>query len=159
MQKLLLANFNHFFQEFMVSTSLLRNETIWTGNGGMGLESVANEFVSIGERGFRGQSSTSGIDRNGVMYYNLVQRNGVGCWDTNKEYRKENLYTIGQDDVTLIFPNDLKLDRETEQGLWVISNRLPIYLYSQLNYNDVNFRVNYVTVNDVIKGTSCDPDF
>lgn len=139
----------------MVSTNVLRNETIWSGNGGMGLESVANEFVSIGERGLRGQSSTSGIDRNGVMYYNLVQRNAVGCWDTQKQYRIENLMVVGQDDETLIFPNDLKVDRESEQGLWVISNRLPIYLYSQLNYNDVNFRVNYVAVNDV--KTLCDP--
>lgn len=132
---------------------MLRNESLWT-NGGTGF---AKAFVPIGERGYRGQSSTSGIDRNGVMYYNLVQQNGVGCWDTAKQYRRENLNLIAQDDETLIFPNDLKVDREYEQGLWVITNRLPVYLYSKLNYNDVNFRINYVLVDEAIKGTSCDP--
>lgn len=50
-------------QEFMVSTSVLRNESAWTINNGAGL---SNAFIQIGNRGNRGQSSTSGIDRNNV---------------------------------------------------------------------------------------------
>lgn len=94
---------------------MLRNESLWT-NGGTGF---AQAFVPIGERGFRGQSSTSGIDRQNVMFYNLVQRDAVGCWDTRKQYRKENLGVVAQDSETLVFPNDLKIDREDDQVNYV----------------------------------------
>lgn len=39
----------------------------------------------------------------------------------------------------------------------MISNRLPVYLYSQLNFNDVNFRINRASVIDAVRGTNCDP--
>ncbi|KAG4070528.1 hypothetical protein HA402_012318 [Bradysia odoriphaga] len=135
--------------EFMVSTSVLRNESVWL-NGGL-----ANAFVPIGDRGDRGQSSTSGIDRNNVMFYNLVHQDAVGCWDTTKPYSANYLDIVARDNVTLIFPNDMKLDREVDQGLWVLSNRLPVYLYSQLDYNDVNFRIQRVGVRDAVTGTKC----
>lgn len=96
----------------MVSTSVLRNETAWTVDSGGGL---ANQFVPIGERGNRGQSSTSGIDRNNIQFYTLVQQNGVGCWKTDEPYHQAALDIIAQDNVTLVFPNDLKLDHELEQ--------------------------------------------
>ncbi|KAJ6634249.1 Protein yellow, partial [Pseudolycoriella hygida] len=130
--------------EFMVSTSVLRNETIWL-NGGL-----ANAFIPIGDRGARGQSSTSGIDRNNVMFYNLVHQDAVGCWDTTKPYSANALDIVAKDNETLFFPNDMKLDRELNQGLWVLSNRLPVYLYSQLDYNDVNFRIQRAGVKESV---------
>lgn len=99
------------YGEFMVSTSVIRNESLWT-NGGTGMSTA---FRLIGERGVGGQSSTSGIDRSGVMFYNLISQDAVGCWDTAKPYNNANLGIVGRDNVTLIFPNDMKLDREEEQ--------------------------------------------
>lgn len=43
------------------------------------------------------------------------------------------------------------------QSVWVVSNRLPIYLYSQLDYNDVNFRILRAYTREAVIGTSCDP--
>lgn len=94
----------------MVSTSVLRNETIWK-NGG----SLPKAFVQIGSRHPGYQSSTSNIDRNKVMFYNLVLQDAVGCWDTSKPYNKDNLAVIARDNVTLIFPNDSKVDKEEDQ--------------------------------------------
>lgn len=96
----------------MVSTSVLRNESAWILNGGAGL---ASQFVQIGERGNRGQSSTSGIDRNNVQFYTLVQQNGVGCWKADEPYFQGSIDVVAQDNVTLVFPNDLKVDHELEQ--------------------------------------------
>lgn len=141
------------YAEFMVSTSVLRNETIWQ-NGGIG---TANSFIQLGSRGINGQSSTSGLDRNSIMFFNLIQKDAVGCWDIRKPYLENNLGIVEQNSTTLIFPNDLKLDHEENQGLWILSNRLPVYLYSQLNFNDVNFRILRTSVRDAIEGTICDP--
>lgn len=40
----------------------------------------------------------------------------------------------------------------------MLSNRLPIYLYSQLDYNDINFRIQRASVRDAVMGSSCDPN-
>lgn len=96
----------------MVSTSVLRNETAWSINNGIGL---AGAFVQIGDRGLRGQSSTSGIDRNNVQFFNLVQQNAVGCWNIEQPYTQNTIDIIAQDNTTLIFPNDLKIDQENDQ--------------------------------------------
>lgn len=96
----------------MVSTSVLRNETAWNVNSGIGL---AGAFIQIGDRGVRGQSSSSGVARNNVQFYNLVQQNAVGCWHIEQPYYQNSIDIIAQDNNTLIFPNDLKIDQEIDQ--------------------------------------------
>lgn len=44
------------------------------------------------------------------------------------------------------------------QSVWVLSNRLPIYLYSQLDFNDINFRIQRAGVREAVVGSSCDPN-
>jgi hypothetical protein len=140
----------------MVSTSILRNQSYWSSFAGMA--EAATAFVPIGDRGVRGQSSTSGISRNGIQFYNLVQRSSVGCWDTNKPYTKENLGVVEQNQEIINFPNDMKLDHEEPlQNLWVLSNRLPRFLYAELNYNQYNFRILRTDINKAVSGTICDP--
>lgn len=140
----------------MVSTAILRDENLWTS--GADTSTVVKAFTVIGDRGKDGHSSTVGIDRQNVMFYTLVSQDAVGCWDTSKPYARKNLAKIIQNATTLYFPNDLKVDRGVEQSVWVISNRLPTYLYAELNYDDVNFRIQRANVHEAIQGTVCDPN-
>lgn len=144
----------------MVSTSLLKDETLWPGDA----QAVAKYFVAIGERGQFGQSSTSGIAENGVMFFTQVHKDDIGCWDINKTYNPQNLHRYFKNgsnftNELIQFPNDLKVDHEQmpNQSVWVMSNRLPIYLYSQLDYNEINFRIIRANIADLIANTVCDP--
>jgi len=56
--------------------------------------------------------------------------------------------------VTMVYPNDIKVD--ANNNLWVLSNRLPIFMYSRLNESDFNFRILTAPVADAIRNTSCD---
>lgn len=56
--------------------------------------------------------------------------------------------------VTMVFPNDIKVD--ANGNLWVLSDKLPVYMYSQLDPNDVNFRILTAPVREAIRGTACD---
>ncbi|XP_017869819.1 PREDICTED: protein yellow [Drosophila arizonae] len=144
------------YKEFMVSTDLLLDESLWTD----GTLDTSKLFVPIGDRGFNGQSSTSGIARNGVMFFTQVHRDNVGCWDTSKPYTRSNLGMLldpAENSTLIQFPNDLKVDHEPRQGVWVMSNRLPIYLYSQLDYSDINFRILRADVDSIIASTICNP--
>ncbi|XP_030373088.1 protein yellow [Scaptodrosophila lebanonensis] len=144
------------FKEFMVSADLLWDESLWVNNA----QDTAKYFVAIGDRGFNGQSSTSGISRNGVMFYTQVHKDNIGCWDTSKPYIRANLALLVDNSTSLIqFPNDLKVDQDQDrQGVWVMSNRLPIYLYSQLDYSDINFRILRADVDSLINSSICNPN-
>ncbi|XP_011194670.1 protein yellow [Zeugodacus cucurbitae] len=141
------------FKEFAVSTNLLRDEKLWPASA----QRLSKYFVEVGDRGYLSQSSAAGIARNGVMFYTQVHRDNIGCWDTTKPYARGNLaMLLGRRQTLVQFPNDLTVDQEPEQSVWVMSNKLPIYLYGQLDYSKVNFRILRGGVDDIVRGTICD---
>lgn len=134
--------------EFAVSTRLLRNATLAKEN--------FHEFRVLGKRGPKGQSGVSFIDKkSGVLFYALVNLNAVLCWKTtNPSYTMESQGRIFMSNVSMVFPNDIKVD--PNHNLWVLSDRLPIFMYSRLNESDVNFRILTQQVADAIRNTACD---
>jgi len=142
------------YDEFMVNTRVLKNESAWTGTA---LFPSAESFTPVGTRGKRGQSSTVSISRGGVQVFNMVQRASIGCWDIRKPYTINNVGIVEADGVKINFPNDLKIDRAEPQHIWVLTNNLPTFLYATLDYNQINFRVLTTTVDKAVAGTVCDP--
>lgn len=134
--------------EFSVSTRILRDERI--------ASSSFNEFKLLGSRGPNAQSSVSFLDKNtGVLFYALVNLNAVACWRTsNPTYNMQSQGRIFMSNVTMVFPNDIKVD--SNGNLWVLSDRLPQFMYNKLDPEDVNFRILTAPVLDAIKGTACD---
>ncbi|XP_046466135.1 yellow-h isoform X1 [Neodiprion pinetum] len=141
------------FREFAVSTSVLRDEKTAEDNPEM--------FIPIGKprAKYCGHSSGSAMDRNGVMFFNMVTRDSIWCWDSRKEYIPQNLGVIGQSNVSLVFPNDIKVDHEPDQSMWALSNKLPMYLYGKLDPHDINYRLFRANVKEAIKNTICDPNY
>ncbi|XP_072948953.1 protein yellow [Epargyreus clarus] len=136
------------YNEFAVSTEYLRNQSVAENN--------FEAFKLLGSRGPNAQSSPSFVDpKTGVLFYSLVNLNAVACWrTTNKEYNMKNQGRIYMDDTKMIYPTDIKVDYK--ENLWILSNRLPIWMYSKLNPNEVNFRVFYAPVLRAISHTACD---
>lgn len=141
------------FREFAVSTSVFKDKET--------ADRSAESFVPIGRQRAKdfGHSSGSAIDRNGVMFFNMATRDSVWCWDTRKEYIPQNLGVVGTSNVSLVFPNDLRVDLEEDQSFWTISNRLPMYLYGPWDPHSTNFRVFRASVKDAVKNTVCDPNY
>ncbi|XP_015591221.1 protein yellow isoform X2 [Cephus cinctus] len=141
------------FREFAVSTSVLRDEKTADDN--------PEKFVPIGRPRAKdfGHSSGSAIDKDGVMFFNMVTRDSVWCWDTRKEYIPQNLGVVGQSNVSLVFPNDIKVDHEDDPSVWILSNRLPMYLYGHLDSRNVNYRIFKANIKEAIRNTVCDPNY
>ncbi|CAH0719376.1 unnamed protein product, partial [Brenthis ino] len=136
--------------EFVVNTSVIRDPSR--------VNNAVDEFKLLGEsRGLNGQVSAVAIDRNGVMFFNLISQDSVGCWDTRKPYKIENLRIVAQNNNTLVFPNDLRIDNEVQQLIWIITNRLPMYQFNLIDPNDFNYRVMYIDPKTAIEGTICQP--
>lgn len=134
--------------EFSVSTKFLRNESLNDDN--------FREFKYLGNRGPNAQSSVSFLDQNsGVLFYALVNLNAIACWrTTNPSYTMQSQGRVYMSNITMVFPNDMKVDANA--NLWVLSDKLPIFMYSKLNPEEVNFRILTAPVSEAIHGTACD---
>lgn len=136
------------YNEFSVSTEYLRNTSIAENN--------FDAFKILGDRGTNAQSSVAFVDpKTGVLFYSLVNLNAVACWKTsNKEYTMKNQGRIYMNDETMVYPTDIKVDYN--DNLWILSNKLPIWMYLKLDPNEVNFRVFSAPVLEAISHTACD---
>ncbi|XP_043248845.1 protein yellow-like [Colletes gigas] len=141
------------FREFAVSTSVFRDKRI--------AEESSDHFMPIGRPRAKdyGHSSGSVVDRNGVMFFNMATRDSVWCWDTRKEYIPQNLGVIGTSNLSLVFPNDIKVDHEYDQNVWLVSNRLAMYLYEKIDNSKINYRIFKANAKEAVKDTVCDPGY
>ncbi|PSN37933.1 Protein yellow [Blattella germanica] len=143
------------FREFAVPVSYIRNKTL--------ADKTPEAFQPLGEpRAVKnGHSSAQAMDRRGVLFFNLVTQDSVGCWNSQQPYgyKPELLGIVTHSNESLSFPNDLKIDHELHQNVWVLSNRLHRFIYSKLDYNDYNFRILTAPTEMAVRGTICDPNY
>lgn len=134
--------------EFSVSTEFLRSTEI--------AEENFHEFKLLGSRGPNAQSSVQFLDqKTGVLFYALVNLNAVACWKTNNTaYTIQSQGRVFMSNVSMVFPNDVKVDANS--NLWILSDRLPAFMYSELDYDDINFRVLTASVMEATAHTACD---
>lgn len=135
--------------EFEVSNKILQNETRATA-----MDQTYFEYKPVGDRGENGQSSAEVFDsKTGVMFHTQVNKDGVGCWNTNKPYNPDTAGLVDSDSDALVFPNDVKID--ANRNLWVLSDRMPVFIYKKLNPKEKNYRILNGKVDELIVGTPC----
>lgn len=136
-------------KEFSVPNYVLQNET-----RALSAESY-NDYSVVGDRGPNGQSTAEFYDeKTKTLIYTQVNKDGIGCWNTGKPYTPDTQGIIDSDSDALVFPNDLKIDRNG--NLWVLSDRLPQFIYRKLNPNEFNYRILTGKVSELILGTPCE---
>lgn len=134
--------------EFITSTDVLQNETLSKAGNYQHL------FRALGERGPNTQSTMHHFDdQSGVLFYAEVNRNAIGCWNSRNNFTAENHDIIHLSQKHLIYPADLNAD--VNGTLWILSNKLPTWIYSQLDENQTNFNVWRQEPSVAIRGTKC----
>lgn len=109
----------------------------------------------VGDRGPDSQTSASDLHQpTGVLFLSLVNRNALGCYNVNKDFRLRNFDIIQTDAEKMIYPSDVKVYND---DVVLLTNNMPLFLYSTLNYDEVNFRVWIERVTRAIEGTYCAP--
>lgn len=135
-------------REFSVPNIVLQNETRAVSS-----ESYY-EYSLVGDRGLNGQSSAEFLDEaTNVLFYTQVNKDGIGCWNAKKSYNPDTQGLVDTDSDALVFPNDLKVD--AEGNLWVLSDRMPVFLFGKLNPEEFNYRILKGKISDLILGTPC----
>lgn len=134
--------------QFAVSTRILRNESK--------VEDSFHDFEVVGMRGDNGHTTSKVMDElTGIELFNLIDQNAIGCWRMGVPYKPQNIGIVDKDDVGLIFPSDVKID--ADRNVWVISDRMPVFLESTLDYSDINFRIFTAPLEKLVQQTVCEP--
>ncbi|XP_055617290.1 L-dopachrome tautomerase yellow-f isoform X2 [Toxorhynchites rutilus septentrionalis] len=135
--------------EFMTTTETLQNEGLANSGG------YENLFQNLGERGPNTQCTMHHYDPGTeTIFYAQVNRNSIGCWNTKSNFTAENHDTVHLDNKRMIYPTDLNAD--VDGKIWVLSNSLPIWIYSQLDVNQFNFHIWRQTPRKAIAGSKCE---
>ncbi|KAF2879522.1 hypothetical protein ILUMI_26654, partial [Ignelater luminosus] len=132
---------------FSVSTRILRDRQLATRSY------HGDDFKVVAKRRDNAHTCSSDLhQQSGVLFLTLISQNALGCWNTNKEPEIENFDIVYKDDQNFIYPADVRIYKD---DVMVLSNTMPVQLYSRLNYDKVNFRVWIFKVADAVKDTAC----
>ncbi|XP_066145864.1 protein yellow-like [Euwallacea fornicatus] len=134
-------------REFAVSTRILHNSSLTE-------DSYHEFYFSSNERGPDTHTTSRVINDGEVQFFNLIDQNAIGCWNYKTPYSESNIAVLEKNHAELIFPADIKVDRN--KYLWVISDRMPKFLLSSLDYSEPNFRIFFAHVEDLVRGTVCE---
>ncbi|XP_017089271.2 protein yellow [Drosophila bipectinata] len=133
-------------RQFAVSTRILRDETR--------TEDSYHDFIALDERGPNAHTTARVMSDDGIELFNLIDQNAVGCWHSSMPYSPQFHGIVDRDDVGLVFPADVKIDEM--KNVWVLSDRMPVFLLSDLDYADTNFRIYTAPLASLIENTVCD---
>lgn len=120
-------------------------------------EDTFNEYRILGQRETSMQSSVMSRDRvTGAVFFPLLNKDAIGCWNPwrSEQHSTETMTIVAQNSKTLEYPSDLKVDFAS--NLWVISDKLPKFVFQELDSRKVNYRVLMAPVTNMIKGTVCE---
>ncbi|EDW42379.1 L-dopachrome tautomerase yellow-f2 [Drosophila sechellia] len=135
--------------EFVVSNRVLQQES------NAARSDHGNDFRVLGNRGPSTQSTMHVYDPGtGVIFFDEIQRNGVGCWKTSQPISAENYGSVDSNAEDMIYPSDLSIDEDGT--IWVMSNSMPIFIYSTLDTSIYNFRIWKQKASLAKRGTVCE---
>ena len=105
------------------------------------------------------QAGVQATSRRGVIFFQLVQLTAIACWNIEKPFTPENVVIIAQDEKTLQYVSGIKVitNKRGEEELWFNTNRLQKTINMTLRPNETNFRLITGKVDDIIRGTNCEP--
>lgn len=136
-------------KEFSVPNYVLQNETRATSADSY------FDYALVGDRGTNGQATAEALhEKTNVLFYTQVNKDGIGCWNTNKPFNPDTQGLVDTDSDALVFPNDLKID--SNDNLWVLSDRMPVFIYKKLKPDEFNYRILNGKISDLILGTPCE---
>ncbi|KAG4068821.1 hypothetical protein HA402_004969 [Bradysia odoriphaga] len=110
----------------------------------------------IGNRGKSGHSMMHEFDdRTSVIFFAMLTRNAITCWNSNTKYLAENQGTIIENDNRFKYPVDLNID--TNGTLWALTNNFVRFSYGKLDTNEYNYRLWRGNPKQLVKDTVCEP--
>lgn len=103
------------------------------------------------------QSAAVAMDRNGVMFFGLMEPPSIWCWNSATEYSLRNFHRLAIDKETLQFASGVKIvnNLKGEQELWVLTSSFQRVMTGSLNSNRINYRIHAERVSVLLENSGC----
>lgn len=97
------------------------------------------------------------MDRNGNLFFGLMDPIAIACWDSTKPYEPRNFRIVAQNDNTLQFASGVKIikNKRNVDELWVLTCRFQKVMTGSMDVNEPNFRIQALQVDQLLGGTRC----
>lgn len=97
------------------------------------------------------------MDQYGNLFFGVYEPIAIACWDSSKAYHLNNMRIVAYNPQSLQFASGVKIirNRNGEEELWVLSNRLQKFMGGTLNYNEPNFRIQARKTSEILNGNKC----
>ncbi|GBP62853.1 Protein yellow [Eumeta japonica] len=103
------------------------------------------------------QSAAEAIDRNGIMYFGLMDPPSIWCWNTATEYSPQNFHRIALNHETLQFASGVKVvnNLKGEQELWILTCSFQRVMTGTMTADRTNFRIHAEKIPTLIENSPC----
>lgn len=103
------------------------------------------------------QSAAEAMDRNGIMYFGLMNPPSIWCWNSATEFSPKNFYKIAVDKETLQFASGLKVvnNIKGEQELWILTSSFQRVMTGSISSDRINFRIHAEKIPIILADSPC----
>ncbi|CAH1645530.1 unnamed protein product [Spodoptera littoralis] len=115
-----------YFHSLAATTENVVNTMVLRNNSYINAPSIDPDAIYVFPKERSSQSAAEAIDRNGTMYFGLMDPPSILCWNTATEFSSQNFHTVAADNETLQFASGVKivLNDRGEEELWVLTSSL-----------------------------------
>lgn len=103
------------------------------------------------------QSAAEAMDRNGILYFGLMEPPSIWCWNSATEFSPRNFHTVAMDSETLQFASGVKvvMNAKGEEELWVLTSSFQRVMTGSLSSDKINFRIHAEKIKNVLANSPC----
>ncbi|KAJ2946024.1 hypothetical protein O0L34_g4944 [Tuta absoluta] len=137
--------------ENVVRTSILRNSSFQND------PNADPRAINVFPEERPNQSAAEAMDRNGVMFFGLMEPPSIWCWNTAREFSRRNFHQIAVDRETLQFASGMKIinNLKGEQELWALTSSFQRVMTGSLSSDRINFRIHAEKIPNLLANTPC----
>ncbi|CAG5031519.1 unnamed protein product [Parnassius apollo] len=137
--------------ENVVRTSILRNSSFIDD------VNAQPQSMNVFPEERPNQSVAKAMDRNGILYFGLMDPPSIWCWNSETEFSPRNFHPVAVNQETLQFASGLKIvnNLKGEQELWVLTNSFQRMMTGSLSSNRVNFRIHAEEISVLMANSPC----
>ncbi|XP_073945288.1 major royal jelly protein 9-like isoform X2 [Choristoneura fumiferana] len=137
--------------ENVVRTSILRNDSFIDD------ENADAKSINVFPEERTSQSAAEAMDRDGILFFGLMEPPSIWCWNSATEYSPRNFYQVAIDRETLQFASGMKVvnNLKGDQELWILTSSFQRVMTGSLNSNRVNFRIHAQSISRLLGNSPC----
>ncbi|CAK1547170.1 unnamed protein product [Leptosia nina] len=138
-------------KENVVRTNILQNDSFI-------LDSNADpDSMSVFPEERPNQSAAEAMNKDGIMFFGLMEPPGVWCWNSATDFSTRNFHQIAINKETLQFASGMKIVNNVmgEEELWILTSSFQRVMTGTLNSNRINYRVHAEKVPTLLQNSPC----